>query len=92
MAVEGKLRQPAALVTCTVKLPDVVTSILDVVAPFDQRYVAPALAVRVTLPPVQNVKGPPAEITGVTGIEFTVTVVTFEAGLRHPPVFVTCTE
>src|SRR3954471_14158994 len=42
-----------------------------VVAPFDQRYDAPLLAVSVTLPPGQNVVGPLAVIvaeTEVTGM------------------------
>ena len=38
-----------------------------VVAPFDQRYVEPVLAVSVTLPPAQNVVGPDAVIVADTG-------------------------
>ena len=37
------------------------------VAPFDHRYEADAGAVRVTLPPAQNVVGPDAVMTGVAG-------------------------
>ena len=40
--------------------------------------------VKVTLPPVQNVVAPPAEILGVVGLGFTVTVVPAEAGLEQP--------
>jgi hypothetical protein len=39
-------------------LPDDVASIDCVVAPFDQRYEEPALAVSVTDPPAQYVVGP----------------------------------
>ncbi|HVR40068.1 MAG TPA: hypothetical protein VMU84_13305, partial [Thermoanaerobaculia bacterium] len=44
--------------TSTVKVPDALTVIACVVAPFDQSHDAPALAVSVTLPPAQNVVGP----------------------------------
>ena len=50
------------------------TSIDGVVAPFDQRYDEPALAVSVTEPPTQNVVGPEGVIVAV-GSAFTVTVV-----------------
>jgi hypothetical protein len=43
-----------------------------VVAPVDQRYEVPLDAVSVTLPPVQNVVGPPAVMLAV-GIVFAVT-------------------
>ena len=42
------------------------------------------LDVSVTLPPVQNVVGPPALMVGVAGIGFTVTVVGAEAALVQP--------
>ena len=42
------------------------------------------LDVRVTLPPVQNVVGPPGVIVGVAGIGLTVTVVAAEAALLQP--------
>jgi hypothetical protein len=45
-------------------LPEVVTVIDCVVAPFDQRYDVPAVAVSVTLPPLQKVVGPPGVIVG----------------------------
>ena len=64
---------------------------LAVVAPVDQRYEAPALEVKVTLPPVQKVVDPPAVIVGVAGRVFTVTVVCAEAGEVQPAAFVTCT-
>src|SRR6185436_1559121 len=61
-----------------------------VVAPFDQRYVNPAGAVNVTLPPWQNVVGPAAVIAGVAGFAFTVTTVAAEVALQ-PSAFVTVT-
>ena len=45
---------------------------------------AALLDVSVTLPPAQNVSGPPALSVGVTGIAFTVTVVAAEAALEQP--------
>jgi len=65
---------------------------LAVVAPVDQRYEAPELDVSVTLPPAQNVSGPPAVIVGVAGKLFTVTVVGVEEADVQPAAFVTCTE
>ena len=61
-----------------------------VVAPVDQRYVTPAGAVRVTLPPWQNVVGPDAVMV-VSGSGFTVTFVAAEI-LLQPFAFVTVTE
>jgi hypothetical protein len=54
---------------------------LAVVAPVDQRYEVPALEVSVTLPPAQNVNGPPAVMVGVAGNAFTVTTVAAELAL-----------
>ena len=55
-------------------MPDEVTLIDGVVAPLDHKYELPLLAVRVTLPPWQNVVAPPGVIVAV-GAGFTVTVV-----------------
>jgi hypothetical protein len=44
------------------------------------------LEVRVTLPPVQNVVGPPGVIVGVAGVGFTVTLVEEDGALAQPPV------
>jgi hypothetical protein len=55
-------------------LPDCETSIDGVVAPVDQRYAAPADAVRVTELPEQNVVGP-FGVIDATGLSFTVTLV-----------------
>jgi hypothetical protein len=61
-----------------------------VVAPLDQRYDVPLLAVSVTEPPVQNVVGPPAVIVAV-GFAFTVTTVAADVALQPLP-FVTVTQ
>src|SRR5260221_11935849 len=66
--------QPLALPTVTLKLPLALTVMACVVAPFDQRYDEALLAVSVTLPPAQNVVGPPAVIVA-TGFALTVTAV-----------------
>jgi len=71
-------------------LPDALTVIACVVAPFDQRYVKPAGALSVTLPPAQNVVGPFGVIVGVDGFAFTVTVVGALVALQ-PFAFVTVT-
>jgi hypothetical protein len=55
----------------------------------DQRYDAPADAVSVTLPPAQNVVGPPAVIVAV-GLALTVTAVGALVALQ-PAAFVTVT-
>ena len=62
---------------------------LAVVAPVDQRYVVPALEVKVTLPPAQNVSGPPAEMVGVAGNALTVTMVAADDALWQPAALVT---
>jgi hypothetical protein len=64
---------------------------LEVVAPVDHKYVVPALEVNVTLPPAQKVNGPPADMVGVAGKAFTVTVVAAEEALWHPEALVTLT-
>jgi hypothetical protein len=69
----------------------VVTLILAVVAPVDHKYVDPGLEVRVTLPPVQKVNGPPAVIVGVAGIELTITDVGADMAEVQPAAFVTWT-
>ena len=58
---------PTRLVIDTPKLPDAETVIDCVNAPVDQVYEYPAGAVRVTLPPWQNVVGPEAVICGTGG-------------------------
>jgi hypothetical protein len=66
--------QPFAFVTCTVYDPAVVAVMDAVVAPLLQRYDVPALAVKSTLPPEQNVVVVAAVIVGVAGKGLTVTV------------------
>ena len=63
---------------------------LGVVAPLLQRLPTALLLVSVMLPPGQNVVGPLAEITGVAGVGFTVTVVLALVAL-HPLASVTVT-
>jgi len=71
-------------------LPDVLTLIDCDVAPFDHKYVKPAGAVSVTLPPAQNVVGPFGVIVGVDEFAFTVTLVGALVALQ-PFAFVTVT-
>ena len=47
------------------------------------------LDVSVTLPPSQNVVGPPGVIVGVVGVGVTVTVVVAEAALGQPLIVTT---
>ncbi len=53
-------------------MPESLTVIDCVVAPFDQSHDEPADAVSVTEPPVQNVVGPDALVVAA-GLSFTVT-------------------
>jgi len=55
-----------------------------VVAPFDHTFPVVSDEVSTTLPPLQNVVVPPAEITGAAGIGFTVTSVTADTVEGHP--------
>jgi hypothetical protein len=59
------------------------------VAPVDQKYDDPADAVSVTLPPAQNVVGPPAVIVAA-GLALTVTALAALVALQ-PFAFVTVT-
>ena len=43
------------------------------------------LEVRITLPPEQKARGPPAEMVGVEGVGFTVTTIGVETAELHPP-------
>ena len=76
--------QPFALVFTTVKLPLAVTFILAVVAPLLHTLPVAALEVNVTLPPAQNVVAPLADIVGVDGKGFTVTLVANDVADVHP--------
>jgi hypothetical protein len=67
----------------------VLATIDDVVAPVDQRYELPLDAVSVTLPPAQNVVGPPAVMLAV-GLAFAVTTVGEDVALQ-PLALVTVT-
>ncbi len=64
--------QPFASVTITPYAPAALTVMACVVAPLDQRYADPPDAVRVTVPPAQNVVGPPVVMPAL-GLGLTVT-------------------
>jgi len=65
--------QPAAFVTVTVKEPAAEEVMLCEVAPVDHRYVEPAFAVSVTLPPWQKVVGPDGVMDAEAGVVVTET-------------------
>ncbi len=67
--------------------PEVETVIDCVVAPVDQTFPVAAEEVNVTFPPWQKVVAPEAEIIGVAGNAFTVTVVGAERAELHDPLF-----
>ena len=71
------------LLTETEYAPEAETVIDCVVAPFDQTFPVADDDVKVTFPPWQNVVAPEAEIVGVAGSEFTVTVVAAEVAVPH---------
>ena len=64
--------QPLASVLFTEKLPLLLTTMLWLVAPLDQIFPDENDDVSVTDPPLQNERGPEAEIEGVEGV-FTIT-------------------
>ena len=88
-AESGEVHKP--LLTETVNVPDAETVMDCVVAPFDQVFPVAADEVSTTEPPMQNVVEPLAEIVGVAGVGFTVTVSLAEAFELQPPL-VTVTE
>ena len=47
-------------------------------------YPGEVLAVRITLPPAQNVMGPEAEMVGTGGVGVTVTTIGVEVAEVHP--------
>lgn len=83
--------QFAALTACTVKVPDAVTVMDCVVAPFDQSQPSALLAVSTTLPPGQNDVGPLAVMAGAAGTGLTDTVTGADCGDAHPPALTACT-
>ena len=68
-------------VTVTVKVPDAVTLIDCVVAPFDHRLPVELLELSVTFPPGQNETGPLAVMVGVEIEVDTVTVMDDEVAV-----------
>jgi hypothetical protein len=89
VAAADVAEHPTALVTVTVYEPPVLTVIECVVAPLLHNQDAPADAVSVTEPPVQNVSGPSAMIVA-DGNRFTITTVAAEVA-EHPAALVTVT-
>ena len=81
---DGAEVQPP-LVTVTVYVPAVLTVIEGVVSPVDQRLPVADDEVKVTLPPVQKVVGPPGVMVGVAGKGFTVTTVPADGEEVQPP-------
>lgn len=81
---------PLPSVTWTVRVSLVVTTTDCDVEPSDQSHELPALAVRVTLPPAQNVVGPLGVIVGADGAGLTVTTVGDEVAVQ-PSALVTST-
>jgi hypothetical protein len=77
------------LLTVTVYVPAVETVIDCVVAPVDQVFPVAEDEVNVTLPPVQNVVDPLAEMVGVAGSGFTITVVATDVAVQVPLLTVT---
>ena len=71
-------------VTDTAWVPDDETVIDCVVAPEDQIFPEVEDDVKTTLPPEQKLNGPPAEIVGVAGAEFTVIVVPADVAEVQP--------
>jgi hypothetical protein len=75
--------QPAALLVVTVYVPLTVAEMELVVSAVDHTLLEDELERRVTLPPSQNVVGPPGEMVGTGGLLFTVTTVGADT-LEHP--------
>lgn len=73
--------QPVVSVTVTLYEPLVFTVIDCVVAPVDHRYDWPALAISVTLLPLQKLTGPDVAIAGVNAPTLTVAVSLLEQPL-----------
>ena len=67
------------------------TVMLRVVAPVDQRYDVLSDEVSITLLPMHIAVGPEAVMVGVAGRGLTTIVVASEGWLRQPRLFVTCT-
>jgi len=71
-------------ITCTRNVPEELTVIDCVVAPFDQKLLLAEEEVNTMDPPAQNVVGPLAVIVGTEGIVFTVTFTGVEVLEVHP--------
>ena len=89
--VDVEVAEHKPLVTVTEYDPEAETVIACVVSPVDQRLSIADEEVKITESPAQNVVGPPAEIVGVAGVGFTVTVSLLEIPEEQPFV-ITSTE
>lgn len=72
------------VITWTRNVPDELTVMDCVVAPFDQRLFAGEEEVKVTVPPAQKVVGPLAVIVGTAGIVFTITFIGVDGAEVQP--------
>lgn len=63
------------VITCTTKVPELLTVMDCVVAPLDHKLLVAEEDVNTTEPPAQNVVGPLAVIVGTAGIGLAVTVI-----------------
>jgi uncharacterized protein with GYD domain len=82
--VAAEVAEHKPLLTVTEYDPEAETVIACVVSPVDQRLSVAEDEVKTTLPPAQNVVGPPAEIVGVEGVGFTVTISLLEFPDEQP--------
>ncbi|MNY16563.1 hypothetical protein D3C86_1498320 [compost metagenome] len=71
-------------ITCTRKVPELLTVMDCVVAPLDQKLLLGDEDVNVTDPPAQNVVEPLAVIVGTAGIVLTITFTGADAADVHP--------
>ena len=72
------------VITCTRKVPELLTVMDCVVAPFDQKLLLAEDEVSTTEPPAQNVVGPLAVMVGTAGMVFTTTFTGVDAAEVHP--------
>lgn len=72
------------VITCTRNVPEVLTVMDCVVAPFDQKLLLGEDEVNTTEPPEQNVVEPLAVMVGTEGIVFTTTFTGADAAEVHP--------
>lgn len=71
-------------ITCTRNVPEALTVMDWVVAPFDQKLLLGEEEVKVTDPPAQNVVAPLAVIVGTAGMVLTITFTGADGAEVHP--------